>query len=58
MNIVYTSSYQKQRCLVDSKTVAKLEQAIEVHGYRGASKKRNNGIVPIRPTDKELWKSL
>ena len=36
----------------------KLKQAAEVHGYRGASKKKHNGIVPIRPTDKNLFKTL
>lgn len=36
----------------------KLEQAADVHGYRGASKKKHNGIVPIRPTDKGLLKTL
>lgn len=36
----------------------KLEQAAQVHGYRGASKKKHNGIVPIRPTDTGLLKTL
>lgn len=36
----------------------KLQQAAEVHGYRGSSKKKHNGIVPIRPSDKGLLKSL
>lgn len=36
----------------------KLRQAAEVHGYRGASKKKHNGVVPIRPTDKGLLKTL
>ena len=36
----------------------KLKQAAEVHGYRGASKKKHNGIVPIRPTDTNLLKTL
>lgn len=36
----------------------KLEQAAQVHGYRGASKKKHNGVVPIRPTDKGLFKTL
>lgn len=36
----------------------KLEQAAEVHGYRGASKKKHNGIVPIRPSDSGLLKTL
>jgi hypothetical protein len=36
----------------------KLEQAAQVHGYRGASKKNHNGIVPIRPSDSGLLKTL
>lgn len=36
----------------------KLKQAAQVHGYRGASKKKHNGIVPIRPSDTGLLKSL
>lgn len=36
----------------------KLHQAAEVHGYRGASKKKHNGIVPIRPSDTGLLKTL
>ena len=35
----------------------KLVRALD-HGYRGASKKRHNGIVPIRPSDTRLWKDL
>jgi hypothetical protein len=34
------------------------EQAAEVHGYRGASKFKHNGVVNIKPDDKQLWKSL
>ena len=36
----------------------KLQQAAEVHGYRGPSKKKHNGVVPIRPSDKGLLKTL
>jgi hypothetical protein len=36
----------------------KLKQAAEVHGYRGASKGKHNGIVIIRPSDKGLLKTL
>jgi hypothetical protein len=43
---------------MEEREVCKLEQAIEVHGYRGASKKKHNGIVPIRDSDKQLLKSL
>lgn len=38
--------------------VEKLKQAIEVHGYRGASKKKHNGVVPIRPSDSNLFRVL
>ena len=52
----------KERKLYDSLFLdqewPKLQQAAEVHGYRGASKKKHNGIVPIRPTDKGLFKTL
>jgi hypothetical protein len=40
------------------KDFPKLEQAAQVHGYRGASKKKHNGIVPIRPADIGLFKTL
>lgn len=36
----------------------KLRQAAEVHGYRGPSKKKHNGIAPLRPTDTELHNAL
>jgi len=57
-DVIYTNTYTKQCELMDSKEVDKLEQAIEVHGYRGYSKMKNNGVVNIKPDDKELWKSL
>jgi len=47
----WTENYTK-------KEVEKLKQAIEVHGYRGASKKKHNGIVPIRPSDSNLISTL
>jgi len=43
---------------MDKSEVSKLEQAIDVHGYRGASNYKHNGVVNIKPDDKELWKSL
>ena len=61
MEIVYDPLFLTQ--LRDNKTYdkelvekefPKLQQAVEVHGYRGASKKKHNGIVPIRPQDKGL----
>jgi hypothetical protein len=42
----------------DEKELVKLTEAITIHGYRGASKKRHNGVVPIRPSDKQLLKDL
>jgi len=55
---IYSDTYKHQRELMDKSEVNKLEQAIEVHGYRGASKFKHNGVVNIKPDDKELWKSL
>lgn len=43
---------------MDEKEVFKLEQAIIVHGYRGQSKMKHNGLVNIKPSDKELIKSV
>lgn len=43
---------------VDGQDLAKLLQAVEVHGYRGPSKKRHNGVVPIRPCDARLRREL
>src|SRR5689334_19906915 len=58
MNVVQCNSYLTQRALMDQSEVNKLEQAVDVHGYRGASKFKHNGVVNIKPDDKELWKSL
>lgn len=58
MKIVYSPTYLRQRKDMDGSDVMKLEQACEVHGYRGLSKKKHNGIVNIRPDDKQLWKSI
>jgi hypothetical protein len=57
-NIVYSQTYNLQRAKMDIKEVNKLEQAIEVHGYRGASKKKHNGVVNIKPNDIELLKAI
>lgn len=57
-HIVHTDIYYKQRQQMEQSEVKKLEQAAHVHGYRGPSKKRHNGVVSIRPHDKQLWKSL
>jgi hypothetical protein len=54
--IHWSDHYCKQRTALDETEVKKLEQAADVHGYRGPSSKKHNGIVPIRPTDRELWK--
>lgn len=62
--IIFEGNFQKQ---LDEKSwtencdfgeVEKLIQACEVHGYRGASKKKHNGIVPVRPSDSNLIKIL
>lgn len=56
--VIYTQTYKDQRKSMDMSEVDKLEQAIDVHGYRGISKMKHNGVVNIKPTDKELLKSL
>jgi hypothetical protein len=56
--IIRTDTYTRQREQMDQKEVNKFEQAIEVHGYRGSSKKKHNGVVLIKPTDTQLLKSL
>lgn len=58
LQIIYAPTYQNQRTLMKQSDVEKLEQAIEVHGYRGASKKKHNGVVNIKPDDTQLLKSL
>lgn len=56
--VIYTDNYKEMREQYDQSDIAKLEQAIFVHGYRGASSKKHNGVVVIRPSDKNLWKKL
>ncbi len=56
--VFFTDNYILQKKQMDVSEVKKLEQAIEVHGYRGQRKKKHNGVVNIKPDDKELWKSL
>lgn len=36
----------------------KLRQAAQVHGYRGPSKKKHDGIVPLPGRDSNLWTVL
>jgi hypothetical protein len=57
-DVFMTENYSTQRKSIKESDVDKLEQAIEVHGYRGQSKGKHNGVVNIKPDDKELWKSL
>ena len=57
-NIIYTPTYMIQKGKMDPKEVEKFEQAIEVHGYRGVSKMKHNGVVNIKPSDTHLLKSL
>lgn len=54
--ITYSPRYRLQTPLIDAEDLAKLVQAIHVHGYRGPSKQKHNGVVPIRPTDGNLLK--
>ena len=54
--ITFSEKFDKKD--LDDSEYNKLIEAIHVHGYRGASKKRHNGVVPIRPVDKKLFKDL
>ena len=54
--ILFSNHFSKKD--LDDNEYEKLIEAIDVHGYRGASKKRHNGVVPIRPVGKQLWKDL
>lgn len=54
--IIHTDRYKQDKIKISDSDIDKLEQAIDVHGYRGASKKKHNGVVPLRPQDKNLWK--
>ena len=56
--IVFTDTYKNQREQMDQKEVLKFEQAMQVHGYRGSSKMKHNGVVNIKPIDTQLWKSI
>ena len=56
--VIYTDTYLDQRKQMEEHEISKLEQAVLVHGYRGASRKKTNGVVPIRDSDTELWKAL
>lgn len=53
MSIIYSQSFlddiknKKYNKIFLEKEYPKLVQAGQVHGYRGPSKKRHNGIVPI-----------
>ncbi|VBB17945.1 hypothetical protein YASMINEVIRUS_408 [Yasminevirus sp. GU-2018] len=58
IKVVHTPTYTRQKEEMDDDEVEKLEQAIEVHGYRGASKKKHNGVVNIKPDDAQLLKCL
>ena len=57
-SIIYTETYITQKQKMDCSEVEKLEQAIEVHGYRGASKQKHNGVVNIKPSDTQLLKAV
>ena len=56
--VLMTNNYNTQKTLMQASEVNKLEQAIDVHGYRGQSKMKHNGVVNIKPDDKQLWKSF
>ena len=54
--IVYSPNFENRISDIKDNELSKLQEAITVHGYRGPSKKKHNGVVPIRPTDKNLFK--
>ncbi len=58
MKIVFGDAYAEERLCLDAKEIDRLEQAAEAHGRRGASSKKHNGVVPIRPGDTQLWGAL
>jgi hypothetical protein len=57
-HVFMTDNYMEQKKSMNLSEVNKLEQAVDVHGYRGSSKMKHNGVVNIKPDDKQLWKSL
>jgi hypothetical protein len=57
MQVEYSPFFNKNDKNISLQDLEKLKRATD-HGYRGASKKRHNGIVPIRPTDTSLFKDL
>lgn len=57
-NTIMSGTYAQQRTHMKQSDVEKLEQAIEVHGYRGTSKGKHNGVVNIKPDDTQLIKAL
>src|SRR5437763_13174469 len=58
LQVIFTETYAEQKIKMNKSEVEKLEQAIEVHGYRGASKFKHNGVVNLKPTDTQLIKCL
>ncbi len=57
-SITFSDDYVCQKETYDTNEIKKLEDAISIHGYRGASKQKHNGVVPIRPSDTKFWKFL
>lgn len=57
LSVIFCPTYVEQKQQMNQSEVEKLEQAIEVHGYRGTSKQKRNGIVNIKATDTQLWKA-
>lgn len=56
--LVRTPTYMAQCAAMDEKEVAKLERVAVVHGYRGKSKMKHNGVVDIKSSDTELLKAM
>lgn len=64
MTVVFEETFQQtldKQSWTEDYTITEVENlkhAIEVHRYGGPSKKRHNGIVPIRSVDSNLLKIL
>lgn len=56
--VIHTPCYKSQRDSINEREVEKLENAIAVHGYRGSSRCKHNGVVLIKPSDTELLKCV
>lgn len=54
--IEFSKNFDKD--FIENKEFKKLIDSLYAHGYRGPSKKKHNGVVPIKPTDIRLLNDL